>query len=141
MGKTSKGNRSPRKSRKDPGRIRGKTKEQASRSGKKAGFLDRSSRKNTKTRRTSQGHPMCQRRAEKGRAELEEMMERLRESKDLEAEERQRLEDEIRTKHEEVTVIQTQVQTKEQENMLLQQEMSEARKKPEEATQALIEAT
>jgi len=78
---------------------------------------------------------------EKGREELEEMMERLRESKDLEAEERQRLEDEIRTKHEEVTVIQTQVQTKEQENMLLQQEMSEARKKHEEATQALIEAT
>merc|ERR1719163_1084663 len=69
------------------------------------------------------------------------MMERLRESKDLEAEERQRLEDEIRTKHEEVTVIQTQVQTKEDENMLLQSEMAEARKKHEEATQALIEAT
>jgi radixin len=78
---------------------------------------------------------------EKGREELEEMMERLRESKDMEAEERQRLEDEIRTKHEEVTVIQTQVQTKEEENMLLQAEMSEARKKHEEATQALIEAT
>jgi len=78
---------------------------------------------------------------EKGREELQDMMERLRESKDMEAEERQRLEDEIRSKHEEVTVIQNQVQSKEQENMLLQSEMAEARKKHEEATQALIEAT
>jgi len=78
---------------------------------------------------------------EKGREELQEMMERLRESKDMEAEERQRLEDEIRTKHEEVTEIQQAVMTKEQENMLLQSEMAEARKKHEEATQALIEAT
>ena len=46
---------------------------------------------------------------EKGREELQDMMERLRESKDMEAEERQRLEDEIRSKHEEVTVIQNQV--------------------------------
>merc|ERR1711899_722588 len=73
--------------------------------------------------------------------ELQDMMERLRESKDMEAEERQRLEDEIRSKHEEVQVIQNQVQSKEQENMLLQSEMAEARKKHEEATQALIEAT
>jgi len=78
---------------------------------------------------------------EKGREELQDMMERLRESKDMEAEERQRLEDEIRSKHEEVQVIQNQVQSKEQENMLLQSEMAEARKKHEEATQALIEAT
>ena len=46
---------------------------------------------------------------EKGREELQDMMERLRESKDMEAEERQRLEDEIRSKHEEVQVIQNQV--------------------------------
>merc|ERR1712228_1008892 len=78
---------------------------------------------------------------EKGREELQEMMERLRESKDMEAEERQRLEDEIRTKHEEVTEIQNAVQNKEEENMLLQSEMAEARRKHEEATQALIEAT
>lgn len=78
---------------------------------------------------------------EKGREELQEMMERLRESKELEAEDRQRLEDEIRTKQDEVQAIHNQVQTKEDENLLLQTEMADARKKHEEATQALIEAT
>jgi len=78
---------------------------------------------------------------EKGREELQEMMERLRESKSMEEEERLRLEEEIRAKQNEVQLIQTQVQTKEDENMLLQSEMAEARKKHEEATQALIEAT
>merc|ERR1711913_158232 len=78
---------------------------------------------------------------EKGREELQEMMERLRESKTMEAEERQRLEEEIQAKQDEVSTIQHQVMTKEQENMLLQSEMAEARKKHEEATQALIEAT
>merc|ERR1712242_623867 len=69
------------------------------------------------------------------------MMERLREGKTMEAEERQRLEEEIRAKQDEVSTIQNQVQTKEQENMLLQSEMADARKKHEEATQALIAAT
>merc|ERR1712088_65184 len=68
-------------------------------------------------------------------------MERLRESKSMEEEERLRLEEEIRAKQNEVQLIQNQVQTKEDENMLLQLETAEARKKHEEANQALIEAT
>jgi len=78
---------------------------------------------------------------ENGRQELQEMMAQLAESKSMEAEERQRLEEEIQVKHDEVTLIQNQVQSKEDENVLLQSEMAEARKKHEEATQALIEAT
>merc|ERR1712226_1615043 len=73
--------------------------------------------------------------------ELHEMMQRLEESKNMEAEERARLEDEIRMKQEEVSTIHNQVQNKERENMELQSEMAEARKKHEEATQALIAAT
>lgn len=78
---------------------------------------------------------------EKGKEELHEMMERLRESKSMEAEERQRLEEEIRAKQDEVNTIHNQVQDKERENMELQSEMAEARKKHEEATQALLAAT
>jgi len=78
---------------------------------------------------------------ERGREELTEMMERLRESKSMEAEEKARLEEEIAAKAEEVQHIQAAVQSKEEENALLQSEMAEARKKHEEATQALIEAT
>merc|ERR1712129_500447 len=55
--------------------------------------------------------------------------------------EKARLEEEINAKAEEVAEIQNAVQNKEDENMLLQSEMAEARRKHEEATQALIEAT
>merc|ERR1712043_27603 len=72
---------------------------------------------------------------------LHEMMTRLEQSKNLEAEERARLEAEIAEKAEEVSTIHNQVQNKERENMELQSEMAEARKKHEEATQALIAAT
>merc|ERR1711881_540660 len=78
---------------------------------------------------------------EVGQRELHEMMTRLEESKNLEAEERARLEAEIAEKAEEVSTIHNQVQNKERENMELQSEMAEARKKHEEATQALIGAT
>jgi len=69
------------------------------------------------------------------------MMTRLEQSKNLEAEERARLEAEIAEKQEEVATIHNQVQNKERENMELQSEMADARKKHEEATQALIAAT
>ncbi len=78
---------------------------------------------------------------ENGQKELQEMMQRLEESKNMEAEERARLEDEIRNKQDEVSAMQSQVQNKEQENMELQREMSDARRKHEEATQALVAAT
>jgi len=78
---------------------------------------------------------------EKGREDLAQMMERLRADQAMEAEEKARLEEEINMKAEEVAEIQNAVQNKEEENMLLQSEMAEARRKHEEATQALIEAT
>lgn len=78
---------------------------------------------------------------EVGQRELHEMMTRLEQSKNLEAEERARLEAEIAEKADEVSTIHNQVQNKERENMELQSEMAEARKKHEEATQALIAAT
>lgn len=78
---------------------------------------------------------------EAGQQELQEMMIRLEESKNLEAEERARLEDEINHKRSEVSNIQEQVMNKERENMELQMEMHDARKKHEEATQALVAAT
>jgi radixin len=78
---------------------------------------------------------------ENSRKELQEMMDRFRESKAMEEDERARLEEEIRTKQEQVSAIQDQVQAKEFENQQLQAEMADARKKHEEATQALIAAT
>merc|ERR1712110_1280501 len=78
---------------------------------------------------------------EKGREDLAQMMERLRADQAMEAEEKARLEEEINAKAEEVAEIQNAVQNKEEENLLLQSEMAEARRKHEEATQALIEAT
>ena len=78
---------------------------------------------------------------ESGQTGLQAMMRRLEESKNLEAEERQRLEDEISRKQEEVQSIHDQVQAKEQENLELQREMGEARRKQEEATQALLAAS
>ena len=65
----------------------------------------------------------------------------LEESKNLEAEERARLEDEINTKKTEVDDIVAEVKRKEDENRQLQEEMDDARKRQEEASQALIAAT
>ena len=59
------------------------------------------------------------------------MMQRLEESKNMEAEERARLEDEIRVKQDEVSSIYQQVRTKEDENLALQSEMALAREKHE----------
>merc|ERR1719318_1255078 len=73
--------------------------------------------------------------------ELHEMMIRLEESKNLEAEERARLEEEINSKKSEVEEIVSEVQRKEEENRRLQQEMEEARRRQDEASQALIAAS
>merc|ERR1712055_902704 len=73
--------------------------------------------------------------------ELHEMMMRLEESKNLEAEERARLEEEINSKRNEVEEIVSEVQRKEEENRQLQQEMEEARRRQDEASQALIAAS
>lgn len=78
---------------------------------------------------------------ERGQRELQEMMEQLRDSKSMEEEERLRLEEEIAAKQHEVSTIHEQVRAKEQENLELQSEMADARKKHEEATQALLAAT
>merc|ERR1719225_2365244 len=69
------------------------------------------------------------------------MMIRLEESKNLEAEERARLEEEINSKRSEVEEIVSEVQRKEEENRQLQQEMEEARRRQDEASQALIAAS
>jgi len=73
--------------------------------------------------------------------ELQAMMTRLEESKNLEAEERLRLEAEIQNKQQEVSEIYETVNAKEEENRALQREMEEARKRQEEASQALIAAS
>lgn len=78
---------------------------------------------------------------EHSQRELQDMMERLRESKSMEEEERLRLEEDIRAKQDEVSTIHEQVRVKERENQELQSEMADARKKHEEATQALLAAT
>merc|ERR1712045_933041 len=59
---------------------------------------------------------------EVGQRELHEMMTRLEQSKNLESEERARLEAEIAEKAEEVSTIHNQVQNKERENMELRSE-------------------
>jgi len=69
------------------------------------------------------------------------MMIRLEESKNLEAEERARLEEEINSKRVEVEEIVSEVQRKEEENRQLQAEMEEARRRQDEASQALIAAS
>ena len=61
-------------------------------------------------------------------------MERLEESKNMEAAERQKLEDEIRMKQEEVMRIQTEVDQKDEETRRLQDEVEEARRKQEEVS-------
>merc|ERR1712241_173301 len=73
--------------------------------------------------------------------ELHEMMIRLEESKNLEAEERAGLEEEINSKRSEVEEIVSEVQRKEEENRQLRQEMEEARRRQDEASQALIAAS
>merc|ERR1711962_490509 len=73
--------------------------------------------------------------------ELHEMMIRLEESKNLEAEERARLEEEITSKRSEVEDILSEVQRKEEENRQLQEEMEEARRRQDEASQALLAAS
>lgn len=69
------------------------------------------------------------------------MMERLEESKNLEAAERQKLEDEIRAKQEEVKRIQSEVDIKDEETKRLQMEVEEARQKQEEANRQLLAVT
>ena len=73
--------------------------------------------------------------------ELQAMMEKLAESKELEAAERQKLEDEIQMKQDEVRRIQEEVQAKDEEARRLQEEVEEARKKQEEAASAMLQAT
>ncbi|PNF33606.1 hypothetical protein B7P43_G14352 [Cryptotermes secundus] len=69
------------------------------------------------------------------------MMERLEESKNMEAAERAKLEEEIRTKQEEVVRIQNEVDQKDEETRRLQEEVEEARRKQDEVKQALLAAT
>ncbi|XP_050296970.1 moesin/ezrin/radixin homolog 1-like [Anthonomus grandis grandis] len=67
------------------------------------------------------------------RVELQEMMERLERSKTMEAEEKLKLEEEIRAKHEEVQRIQDEVARKDEETRRLQEAIEEAQRKEEEA--------
>lgn len=78
---------------------------------------------------------------ERKQAELEEMMTRLKEAKELEAGEKLRLEEEIRQKQEEVERIRDEVNERDEEARKLQEEVQEARRKEEEATLALLQAS
>lgn len=62
----------------------------------------------------------------------------MEESKNMEAAERQKLEEEIRAKQEEVKRIQTEVEIKDEETKRLQVEVEEARQKEKEANLQLI---
>jgi radixin len=73
--------------------------------------------------------------------ELQEMLMRLEESKNMEAAERQKLEDEISAKQIEVAKIQEEVAEKDYETKRLQDEVEEARRKQAEAAAALLAAT
>lgn len=73
--------------------------------------------------------------------ELQEMLMRLEESKNMEAAERQKLEDEISAKQIEVAKIQEEVAAKDSETRRLQDEVEEARRKQQEAAAALLAAT
>ncbi|XP_064117388.1 moesin/ezrin/radixin homolog 1-like [Macrobrachium nipponense] len=73
--------------------------------------------------------------------ELRTMMVRLEEAKEMEAEERARLEEEILSKRDEVERIRDEVQHKDEETRRLQEEVAEARRREEEATQALATAS
>ncbi|MPC26236.1 Moesin/ezrin/radixin 1 [Portunus trituberculatus] len=78
---------------------------------------------------------------ERKRTELEVMMTRLQEAKDLEVGEKLRLEEEIRQKQEEVERIRDEVNERDEEARKLQEEVQEARRKEEEATLALLQAS
>ncbi|CAH0553871.1 unnamed protein product [Brassicogethes aeneus] len=71
-------------------------------------------------------------RLEEEKCKLDEMMRLLEESKNMEAMERQKLQDEIRRKHEEVTRIQNEVMEKDEQTRRLQEEVEEARRREEE---------
>jgi len=73
--------------------------------------------------------------------ELEAMMKQLEQSKEMEIEERNKLEDDIRTKQQEVQRMADEVQQKDEETRRLQDEVEEARRKQEEAARALIVAS
>lgn len=132
-GKTPAGNRRQGKGRKDPGRVRGEAEEDAGGDGDEAeGPTGRSEHYQT-ARGSTQGNPgscaklpvppLCasvhfpdsltfqeaKENLEARQQELQEMMQKLEESKHMEAEERIRLEDEIRLKQEEVSKIHDQV--------------------------------
>nr|BAN21261.1 moesin/ezrin/radixin homolog 1 [Riptortus pedestris] len=72
--------------------------------------------------------------------ELTAMMTRLEESKNMEAAERVKLEQEIMQKQEEVIKIQGIVEAKDEETRRLQEEVEAARRKQEEAAAALLAA-
>lgn len=73
--------------------------------------------------------------------ELREMLERMGEAKEMEAAERQKLEDEINMKRQEVEAISQEVEKRDAVTLQLQQEVEEARKKQEEAAAALLAAS
>ncbi|KAI1301649.1 Moesin/ezrin/radixin -like protein 1 [Halotydeus destructor] len=73
--------------------------------------------------------------------ELEGMMKHLEQSKEMEIEERNKLEEDIRVKQEEVSRMATEVQQKDEETRRLQEEVEEARRKQEEAARALVVAS
>lgn len=73
--------------------------------------------------------------------ELEDMMKQHSEIKEMEAEERYKLEEAIRVKQDEVHRMAEEVSIKDAETRRLQDEVEEARRKQEEAARALIVAT
>ena len=73
--------------------------------------------------------------------ELEDMMKQHAESKEMEMEERARLEEAIRIKQDEVQLKAQEVEEKDALTRRLQEEVEEARRKQEEATRALISVT
>ena len=77
---------------------------------------------------------------EKKQKELEELSRLLRESKELEQVEREKLMDEVRNKEEEFRRVQYEVMLKDEETKRLQVEVEEARKRQETATAALLSA-
>lgn len=73
--------------------------------------------------------------------ELEAMMKQLEHSKEMEIEERNKLEDDIRVKQVEVHRMAVEVQQKDEETKRLQAEVEDARRKQEEAANALVTAS
>ncbi|KAG7162208.1 moesin/ezrin/radixin homolog 1-like [Homarus americanus] len=78
---------------------------------------------------------------EEKQMELQTMMVRLEEVKNMEAGEKARLEEEILAKQDEVQRVQEKVNLKDEETRRLQAEVEEARRKEEEATLALLNAS